>query len=570
MVFVMSDFATLFLVVALVTLWLKPLGGYMAAVFLGLPHPLFPLFGKFEEMVYRACGVHPEKQMSWRSYSFALIVFSFYSFVLLFAIFMLQGALPLNPEGFKGLSAHAAFNAAISFITNTNWQSISPETSLSYFSQTVGISVQMFVSAAVGLAVAVALCRSLAAKQMQTIGNFWVDLVRCILYVLLPLSLVFGLILASQGVVQNYLPYIGFTSLEGVAGKIAQGPAALQTAIKMLGSNGGGFFAGNGAHPYENPNAVTNMLQITSIFLLPVTFVYTAGLMMRDRRQGAMMLVAMLTLFIPLTAMIYMGETEPSAKFDRAVIDVSEGNMEGKETRFSVSSAALWAAATTTTASGSVNSAHDSFAPLSGFAQMALMQFGEVIFGGIGSGIYGMIIYVVMAVFIAGLMVGRTPEFLGKKLNPFDIKMAALALLLPSILLLTGTAIAVITEAGRTAVSNPGAHAFSQILYAFTSATMNNGSSFAGLKAGSAFYDIMLGICMIFGRYGIILCALALAGSFASKNITPSSAGTLQTHTPLFAVVLVMVIILLGLLNYIPVLALGPVAEHMQLTMGAM
>jgi len=560
----MSEYIPLFLCIALIALWVKPLGGYMAAVFLGLPHPLLRPLRGFEKMLYRLCGIHPEKHMSWRSYSYCVLAFGLVGFALLFIIFIAQGALPLNPEGMTGLTAAAAFNAATSFVTNTNWQSYSGETQLSYFSQTVAISVQMFLSAATGLAVAVSLCRALAAKQSHSIGNFWVDMVRSVLYILLPLSLVFGLVLVSQGVVQNYAPYVSITTLEGAEAKIASGPAALQTAIKMLGSNGGGFFSANSAHPFENPNAITNMLQIASILLLPIAFVYTAGLLMRDRRQSYMMLAAMLVLFMPLTAMLMTEEQFVSPKFDPNVIDISEGNMEGKEIRFGVASSAFWSAATTTTASGSVNAAQDSYSPLSGFAMMALMQFGEVIFGGVGSGIYGMIIYVVMAVFIAGLMVGRTPEFLGKKLTPFDIKMAALALLIPTFLSLLGTAIAVSTEAGRTAITNPGAHAFSQILYAFTSATNNNGSGFAGLRAASPFYDILLGICMLVGRYGIIFCAIGLAGSLAAKNITPTSAGTLPTHTPLFTIVLVMVIILLGLLNYIPVLALGPIAEYMQ------
>lgn len=549
---------------ALVILWVKPLGGYMTAVFLGLPHPLLRPLGKCEALIYRLCGIHPEKSMSWRSYSFCVLAFGIYGIALLMLIFMTQGALPLNPEHMAGLSAHTAFNAAISFVTNTDWQSFSGETQLSYFSQTVALTVQMFLSAATGLAVAVAVCRALAAKQSHTIGNFWVDMVRSVLYILLPLALIFALILVSQGVVQNYAAYLDYTSLEGASGKIATGPAAYQTAITILGSNGGGFFTANTAHPFANPNAITNMLHIVAVFLLPVAFVYTTGLLMRDRRQSLMILTAMLVLFIPLSTLIVTQEYTVSPKFDPKVIDISEGNMEGKEIRLGVASSAFWAAGTTTTAGGSANAALDSFAPLSGFAMMALMQFGEVVFGGVGSGIYGMVIYIVMAVFIAGLMVGRTPEFLGKKLTPFDVKMAAIALLVPTFLSLVGTAIAISTEAGRTALSNPGAHAFSQILYAYTSATNNNGSAFAGLVASSPFYDISLAICMLLGRYGIIFCALGLAGSLAAKNITPTSAGTLPTHTPLFTIVLVMVIILLGLLNYIPVLALGPVAEHIQ------
>lgn len=558
----MSEYIPLFLCIALVALWVKPLGGYMTAVYLGLPHPLLRPLDRFEYLLYRSCGIHPEKGMSWRSYSFCVLAFGGYGFLLLFTIFMTQGILPLNPEHFGGLSADAAFNAAISFITNTNWQSYSGETQLSYFSQTVALSVQMFLSAATGLAVAVALCRSLAAKQSHNIGNFWVDMIRSVLYILLPLSLGFAVILVSQGVVQNYAAYLNFTSLEGAAGKIATGPAALQTAIKMLGSNGGGFFATNSAHPFENPNAITNMLQIASILLLPVTFVYTAGLLMRDRKQGLMMLAAMAILFAPLATLAVWQEQNVSPKFNAAVIDTSEGNMEGKETRFGVASSAFWGAATTATSNGSANSSHDSFAPLSGMAEIMLMQFGEVVFGGVGSGVYGIIIFVLMTTFVAGLMVGRTPEFLGKKLSPFDIKMTAVALLIPAFLTLGGTAIAVSTEAGRIAISNPGAHGFSQILYAFTSASNNNGSAFAGLGAATPFYNIALGICMLIGRYGVILPVLALAGSFVAKNTTPNSAGTLPTHTPLFVMMLVMVIIIIGVLTYIPALVLGPIAEH--------
>lgn len=558
----MGDFLTLFFCIALVALWAKPLGNYMAAVYLGLPHPLSRPLRRFEHLLYRLCSIHPEKNMSWRCYSFCVLAFGGYGFLLLCAIFMMQGMLPLNPEHMVGLPAHTAFNAAASFITNTDWQSYSGETQLSYFSQTVAIGVQMFLSAATGLAVAVAVCRSLAVKQLHTIGNFWVDMVRSVLYVLLPLSLVFGVILASQGVVQSYAAYLPFISLEGIEGKIATGPAALQTAIKMLGSNGGGFFAANAAHPFENPNAITNMLQIATIFLLPIAFIYTAGLLMRDRKQAYMILATMLLLFIPLTAMIMISEQSTSPKFDPSVIDVSEGNMEGKETRFGVASSAFWAAGTTATSNGSANSSHDSFAPLSGLAQMMLMQFGEVVFGGVGGGVYGIIIFVLMTTFVAGLMVGRTPEFLGKKLSPFDIKMTAVALLIPAFLTLGGTAIAVSTEAGRIAISNPGAHGFSQILYAFTSASNNNGSAFAGLGAATPFYNIALGICMLVGRYGVILPVLALAGSFAAKNTTPNSAGTLATHTPLFVMMLVMVIIIIGVLTYIPALVLGPIAEH--------
>ena len=427
----MGEYIPLLLCVALIALWIKPLGGYMTAVYMGLPHPLLRALGGCEKFIYRLCGIHPEKEMNWHCYSFCVLAFGGVGFLLLIAIFMTQGMLPLNQEHVAGLSAHAAFNAAASFVTNSDWQSYVPETQLSYFSQTVAISVQMFLSAATGLAVAVALCRALAAKQSHIIGNFWVDMVRSVLYILLPLSLVFGLILVSQGVVQNYAAYMGFTSLEGAAGKIAAGPAALQTAIKMLGSNGGGFFAANSAHPFENPNAITDLLQITAILLLPITFVYTAALLMRDRRQAAMILATMLVLFIPLAAMIIVSEQSVSPKFDAAVIDTSEGNMEGKETRFGIASSAFWAAATTATSNGSVNSAHDSFAPLSGLAQMMLMQFGEVVFGGVfrrAAGLFFRIVFTHrchLGSGIADLGSGSSTPFSGRRHLPCRAPSAA-------------------------------------------------------------------------------------------------------------------------------------------------
>ncbi len=555
------------LAIALVAFWAKPLAGYMAAVYLQLPHPLARPLASTEQWIYRLAGIDATRQMSWKSYSFCVLQFGFLGFITLLAIFMGQGALPLNPQAMSGLPAATAFNAAISFVTNTNWQSYSGEAQLSYFSQTVAITVQHFVSAATGMAVAVALCRAFAAKQSHVIGNFWVDMVRSILYILLPLALMFGLILVSQGVVQNYSAYTKITTLEGAEGLIAQGPAALQTAIKMLGSNGGGFFATNSAHPFENPNAMTNLLQIASILMLPISFVYLAGMLMRDRRQGVMLLATMLIIFTPLAALTMWQETMPNPKWDARVIDVSAGNIEGKDSRLGVASSAFWGAATNATSNGSANAAHDSFAPLSGFVQILLMQFGEVIFGGVGSGVYGIIIYVFVAVFMAGLMVGRTPEFMGKKLTPFDIKMAMIILLIPAFLTLIGTGIAVSTEAGRNSVSNPGPHAFSQILYAFSSAANNNGSTFGGLNYAQPLYDILLGICMAVGRYGVIIPTLALAGSFARKNITPTSAGTLPTHTPIFTMLLVIVVLVMAVINYFPALALGPVAEH--LMMGA-
>ena len=558
----MYQYTTLILCILLVAVYIRPLGAYMTAVYRGLPHLLSRPLGFLERGLYRACGINPKIEMSWLHYAYAVLSLGGLSFILLFILFLGQGVLPLNPQNMEGLSVHTAFNAAISFVTNTNWQSYSGETALSYFSQTVGLTVQMFLSAATGMAIAVALSRSIASRQEATIGNFWVDCVRTVVYILLPLAFFFSLILVSQGVVQTYSDYIAYTSLEGQKGLIATGPVAFQTAIKMLGSNGGGFFGANAAHPFENPNAVSNLLQTIAILLIPAAFAYTAGMLMRDRRQGWMMLAAMSIIFFPLLAFNICQEWHVTPKFDAQFIDTRVGNMEGKETRFGITNSALWASATTATSNGSANASHDSFTPLGGLVPLLLIQLGETVFGGVGSGLYGVMIYVLLAVFIAGLMVGRTPEFMGKKLTPFDIKMAMLGMLIPSVLVLVGTAVAVMIEAGRVGITNPGAQGFSEILYAFSSASNNNGSAFGGLQANSNFYDYALGICMLIGRYGVILPILAIAGSMASKNIVPNSAGTLPTHSLLFTVLLVMVILVLGILTYVPSLALGPVAEH--------
>lgn len=564
-----GEYVAIFLCIALVAVWIKPLGGYMAAVYLDLPHPLKKIVEPFERLIYRLCFVHPEVRMSWRGYSFCAVVFTLVSSLLLFMILLLQGVLPLNPQNLPGIPPALAFNITMSFLSGTDWQSYSGEQTLSYFSQTVGLGMQFYFSAAIAMAVAVAFCRAFASRQASTIGNFWVDMLRSILYILLPLSFIFGLFLAADGVIQNYDAYVSATTLEGERVLIAQGPAAWHSAIMMLGSNGGGFFNANAAHPYANPTAVTGLLYIASILLLPVTFVYTAGILMRDRRMGFMMLTAMTIIFVPLTAVIVTEEYSPSPRFDPIAIDTSEGNMEGKEIRFGHAVTAFWSAAATATTNGSGAGSYDSSAPLSGMSQMFFMQIGEAVYGGIGSGVYSMMLYVMMAVFIAGLMVGRTPELMGKKLTPFDMKMASTALLLPTCLALIGTAIAVSTEAGRSSVSNPSAHGFSQILYAFSSAANNNGSAYGGLNSNTPFYNIMLGLCMVLGRFGVMLPILALAGSFAAKNITPPSAGTLPTHTPLFAVMLVMVIIMIGLLSYVPAVALGPIAEHFRMMVEA-
>ena len=554
------------LCLALVAAAIKPLGNYMAAVYDGKAGLLEKTFGGFEHVIYRVCGVNPSQEVGWRGYTLAVLVFGLFGFLLLFTIFSAQKLLPLNPQGFEGLSPDIAFNAAMSFITNTNWQSYSGESTLSYFSQSVGCAVQNFLSAATGMVVAVALFRSLIRKQVKTLGNPYVDLTRSVLYILLPLSLIFSIILVSQGVIQNYAPYVSYIPLEGKdAMLIPQGPVASQVAIKMLGSNGGGFFNANGAYPFENPTPFTNMLQIISILLIPAAFAYTFGVMVGDRRQGWMLIAAMTIIFIPLMAVSVVSEQHANPKFDSHIIDSSAGNMEGKEMRFGTVSSALWAAATTATSNGSVNAMHDSFTPLGGLVPLLLIQFGEVVFGGVGSGAYGMLIFVFLTVFIGGLMVGRTPEYMGKKLGAFEIKMASLVILLPAALVLFGTSAAVMTEAGRAGIQNPGAQGFSEILYAFASAANNNGSAFAGLSANSFFYNMLLGVVMFIGRYWLIIPVLAIAGSLVGKNTVPVSAGTMPTHTPMFTSMLVGVIVLIGVLTYVPALALGPMVEHLHL-----
>jgi K+-transporting ATPase ATPase A chain len=566
----MSSIIDILICLAVVAVCIKPLGWYMARVYMGRSVWLTRFIEPVEQAMYRLCGIDPDTEMSWRGYAVAVLMLGLFGFVMLFGVFSMQHLLPLNPRNYDSLTPDLAFNAAISFITNTNWQSYSGEGSLSYFSQMM-LVVQQYFSAATGMAVAVALFRALGRKQAATIGNAWVDITRGILYILLPMSMLFAFILTSQGVIQNFSDYTQYHPLEEVANtgyEIAQGPVASLVAIKMLGSNGGGFFNANGAHPFENPTTLSNFLELISILLIPAAFVYVFGIMAGDRRQSWAVLAAMAVIFLPMCALTIISEKGVSPRFEKAVIDQSDGNMEGKEVRFGVATSALWATATTATSNGSVNAMHDSFLPLGGLVPILMMQFGEVIFGGVGSGMYGMLMFVLLTVFIGGLMVGRTPEYLGKKLGPYEIKMASLVILIPAALVLIGTALAVSIEAGTSAIANSGAQGFSEILYAFTSSANNNGSAFAGLSANSTFYNIALGIVMFIGRYWVIVPVLAIAGSLAPKNTVPVSAGTMPTHTPLFAAMLVGVIVLIGVLTYIPALALGPVAEHMRLIHG--
>ncbi|MBS1114278.1 MAG: kdpA [Nitrospirae bacterium] len=571
-----------------------PVGNYMAKVYQGETFWLNRILGPVERLIYRMLGIRPEDEMSWKTYAGAAILFKFAFFFLLYLMLRIQGILPLNPQGFPGVSPDLAFNTAVSFITNTNWQSYGGESTMSYLTQMTGLGVQNFVSAAQGMAVLVALIRGFTRRTTKTIGNFWVDLTRSTLYILLPLSLIMAVLLVSQGVVQNFSPYKNVPLLQtitydapkldadgkavtGADGKpvmeptkaseqaLPLGPAASQIAIKQLGTNGGGFFNANSAHPFENPNPLSNFLEMLAILLIPAALCYTFGKMVGDKRQGWALLAAMLIIFIPFLILCYSAEHVGNPLLTGLGVDAAGGNMEGKEVRFGIANSALWATATTAASNGSVNSMHDSFSPLGGLVPMVLIQLGEVVFGGVGSGLYGMLAFAIVSVFISGLMVGRTPEYLGKKIEAFEMKMASIVILVPAACVLLGTAVAAVTNAGISGVSNPGPHGFSEILYAFSSAGNNNGSAFGGLSANTPFYNTLLGIAMLFGRLWVMVPVIAIAGSLASKKYVTPSAGTLPTHTPLFVLFLSGVIIIVGALTFLPGLALGPIVEHLML-----
>jgi K+-transporting ATPase ATPase A chain len=559
----------------------KPLGAYMARVYEGQPLFLEKPLGWLERLTYRLCGVPQDaeaREMKWTTYAGAMLLFHVVGVLVVYAIQRLQWFLPLNPQGFTAPSADLAWNTAVSFATNTNWQSYGGETTLSYLSQMLALCVQNFASAAAGMAIMAALIRAIVRKQATGIGNFWVDLTRTTLYVLLPVSLVFAVFLVSQGVVQTFSAYHSVSLLQatkdadgkGVVDQLlALGPAASQIAIKDIGTNGGGFFNANSAHPFENPTPLSNFVILLSILAIPAAVTHTFGKMVKDTRQGWALLAAMLVVFVPLVWVCVAQEQSGNSALTSLHIDSVAsalqpgGNMEGKELRFGVSSSALYAAATTAASNGSVNAMHDSFMPLGGFVPLWLIQLGEIIFGGVGSGLYGMLMFAVVAVFVAGLMVGRTPEYLGKKIEAYEMKMASLAILVPCAAVLIFTAIAVVTDAGKKGVANPGPHGFSEVLYAFSSASNNNGSAFGGLSANTPFYNTMLGLCMFFGRFWVKIPVLALAGSLVRKKVVPASAGTLPTHTPLFVAMLVGVIVIVGALTFIPSLALGPVVEQL-------
>lgn len=566
-------------------LLVKPLGLFMAKVYLGERHLLSTPLGWAERGLYRICGLDEQEEMSWQRYAGAVIGLSLVSLLGLYAMLRLQGSLGLNPAGMEGTSPDLAFNTAVSFTTNTNWQSYGGESTMSYLTQMAGLAVHNFTSAAVGMAVLVAMIRGFMRKNTSTIGNFWADLVRGTVHILLPLCLLWTVLLAGQGVVQTFAPYTTATTMEpqqvaevkDAEGKvttpaqtvteqsIAMGPVASQIAIKQLGTNGGGFFNVNSAHPFENPTPFSNFLEMLAILLIPAALCYTFGYMVGDTKQGWAVLIAMTLILLPLLLFCVSAEQGGNPKLAALGVEQSAGNMEGKEQRFGVVNSAIWATATTAASNGSVNAMHDSFTPLGGLVPLVLIQFGEVIFGGVGSGLYGMLVFVIITVFIAGLMVGRTPEYLGKKINAFEIKMASIAILVTPLVVLIGTAVAVMADAGKSGIFNPGAQGFSEVLYAFSSAGNNNGSAFGGLSANTPFYNTALGLAMLVGRFFIIVPVLAIAGSLAAKKTVPASAGTLPTHTPLFIAVLVGTVVLVGILTYVPALALGPIAEHFNL-----
>ena len=556
----------------------KPLGAYMARVYQGEQTFLSRLLAPVERLIYAILGVSSSEEMDWKVYAAALLQFNFFGIVFLYLIQRFQGSLPINPQGLGAVPPDLAFNIAVSFVTNTNWQSYSGETTLSFFTQMVGLTAQNFLSAATGMAVLIALIRGIVRHTAKTIGSFWVDLTRSVLYILLPLASLLALILVSQGVVQTYAQYKvvnilqPYTAADGQVIQqqvLAVGPAASQIAIKQLGTNGGGFFNVNSSHPFENPTPFSNFLEMSAILLIPAALCYTYGKMVNDTRQGWSIFIAMTIVLGSMLSVTIISEQSGNPAFNGFGIDQQAsnlqpgGNMEGKEVRFGIINSALWATVTTAASNGSVNAMHDSFTPLGGLAPMWLIQLGEVIFGGVGSGLYGMLAFVIIAVFVSGLMVGRTPEYLGKKIEAFEMKMAALIVLVPPILVLAGTALAISHPSGRSAIYNPGPHGFSEVLYAFSSAGNNNGSAFAGLGANNPFYNLILGLAMLIGRFGLAIPTLAIAGSLVRKKKIPVSAGTLPTHTPLFVIWLIGVVIIVGALSFFPALALGPIAEQL-------
>ncbi|WP_430387845.1 potassium-transporting ATPase subunit KdpA [Dyella sp. 20L07] len=593
-----NDFLQIGLFLVVLLLLVKPVGTYMAKVFSETPNGVLRIGRGTENMLYRLSGIRADEQMGWRRYAIAMLVFNMVGLIVVYALQRVQQWLPFNPQHFGAVSPDSAMNTAISFVSNTNWQGYSGESTMSYLTQMLGLAVQNFLSAATGIAVLVAVVRGFTRRSADSIGNFWVDMTRSTLYILVPFSLIMALLLTSQGVVQNFSAYVDVPvtqvttmteTLKDAAGNplkdaaghdvtreskvttqtLPMGPAASQIAIKQLGTNGGGFFNANSAHPYENPTPLSNFIEMLAIFLIPGGLCLTFGTMVGDRRQGWAILATMLLIFVPLAIGAVAAEQAGNPALHGLAVDQQAtalqagGNMEGKETRFGIVSSGLFTAITTAASCGAVNNMHDSLTPLGGLVPMWLMQLGEVIFGGVGCGLYGMLAFAVVAVFIAGLMVGRTPEYLGKKIEAHEMKMASLAVLVPCALVVICTAIAVMSPAGVAGVANPGAHGFSEVLYAVSSASNNNGSAFGGLSANTPFWNVLLGVCMYFSRFLLAIAMLALAGSLAAKRHVPPSAGTLPTHTPLFITLLACVVIVIGALTFLPALALGPIAEFL-------
>jgi potassium-transporting ATPase potassium-binding subunit len=595
-----NDVFQLILYVVVLLALAKPLGAYMARVYEGRPCGLDRVLGPLERLIYRLSGVRPDEEMDWKTYAIAMLLFNFAGLLVVYLLQRVQHVLPLNPQGLGPVPPDSSFNTAVSFATNTNWQGYGGETTMSYFTQMLGLTVQNFVSAAAGMATLIAFIRGFVRRSVQTIGNFWVDLVRTTLYILLPLSTVLALLLVSQGVVQTFGAYAKINVVQQTSydepvtdpdGKpvldekgqpktkkatlseqiLAVGPAASQIAIKQLGTNGGGFFNVNSAHPFENATPFSNFLELLAILVISAALCYTFGVMVGDTRQGWVVLAAMTVIFVALLTLCVVSEQAGNPVLAKLGIDQqpsglqSGGNMEGKEVRFGIANSALWATATTSASNGSVNSMHDSYTPLGGLVPMWMMQLGEVIYGGVGSGLYGMLVFAIIAVFVAGLMVGRTPEYLGKKIEAYEMKMAALVILIPPAVVLIGTAVALMTPSALASLANPGAHGFSEILYAYSSMGNNNGSAFAGYNANIPFVNTTGGLAMLFARYWLAVPTLAIAGSLARKKIVPTSVGTLPTHTPLFVVLLIGTVILVGALTFFPALALGPIVEHLQM-----
>lgn len=557
-----SEIVQLLFYCAALFLLTPPLGKLMAKIFEGEKTFLSTVFGWLENLTYKLSGIDPKKEMNWKTYMWAMLAFNFLGFTIVFLLQIFQSHLPLNPQHLADVSWHSAFNTAVSFMTNTNWQGYAGEVTMSYLTQILGLAVQNFVSAATGIAVMIALIRGIVRKTTNEIGNFWVDLTRSTIYVLLPLSILFTIVLVNQGVVQNFSSYQTVTTLEGAQQTIPLGPAASQIAIKQLGTNGGGFFNMNSSYPHENPTPFSNFLEMLAILLIPSALVYTYGIMAKAKKHAWVVWGIMFFMFASGLAVSLWSE------YSTNPVTGIAGGMEGKETRFGVANTILWSVATTDASNGSVNGMHDSLSPLSGAVAVLNIKLGEIIFGGVGAGFYGMMIFILLTVFIAGLMVGRTPEYLGKKIESFEVKMAAIAMILPSFCILLFTAIAVVSDVGLSSLNNSGPHGFSEILYAFSSQAGNNGSAFAGLNTNTPFYNVLGGIDMLIGRFGVIIPMLAIAGSLSKKKITPPSSGTFPTDTFLFGLLLVGTILIVGALTFFPTQALGPIVEHFLMLSG--